>query len=219
VSTHGWTLAAPDGGYRSAVGTFWGRRSGTEITASVTARAGDALVVALAATAVLERLVLGHAGLSVLLAATWGLPLLARRRAPVLAPLVTLLLIAGAFVVHPGVGENTAAEMLLAGAAVWVLATAAPRPAAWLGILGVAAVVAATVEPDGGVARSLPLTLLLTGTAVVGTVHRHRRAEAARFAVEADEVERDRETSLRVAASEERTRIARELHDIVAHTV
>jgi signal transduction histidine kinase len=86
-------------------------------------------------------------------------------------------------------------------------------------VLGVAAVVAATIEPDGGLDRSLPLALLLTGTAVVGTIHRQRRTEAARFAVEADEVERDRATSLRIAAGEERTRIARELHDIVAHSV
>jgi signal transduction histidine kinase len=219
VSTQRWTPTTPLEGYRSAVGTTWGRRPGTEIAAAVTARAGDAIVLAFIAAAVLERIVLRHAGISVLLAATWGFPLLARRWAPVLAPSATLLLVAGSFVVHPGVGEHTAGELLLVGAAVWVLATAAPRPAAAVGLLGVAGVFAATVEPDGALDDSLALALLLTGTAVVGIVHRARRTDADRFAVEADEVERDREISLRAAASEERTRIARELHDIVAHSV
>jgi signal transduction histidine kinase len=48
----------------------------------------------------------------------------------------------------------------------------------------------------------------------------HERQERTEMAeLRAEQAERERESAARVAAAEERTRIARELHDVVAHAV
>jgi signal transduction histidine kinase len=54
---------------------------------------------------------------------------------------------------------------------------------------------------------------------VAGFALRERAEEAEAALVRASEAERDREVATRIAVSEERARIARELHDIVAHAV
>jgi signal transduction histidine kinase len=48
---------------------------------------------------------------------------------------------------------------------------------------------------------------------------RHRHLHAQRLQAEAERLERQREAAVRRAAQEERARLARELHDIVSHTV
>ena len=52
-----------------------------------------------------------------------------------------------------------------------------------------------------------------------GYAVRLRAEQAAAAEVRADQAERDREAAARIAVAEERARIARELHDIVAHAV
>jgi signal transduction histidine kinase len=54
---------------------------------------------------------------------------------------------------------------------------------------------------------------------VAGFALRERAEETEAALVRASEAERDREVAARIAVSEERARIARELHDIVAHAV
>ena len=54
---------------------------------------------------------------------------------------------------------------------------------------------------------------------VVGDNMRRRRTEIAEFAERAERAERERELLAGQRVTEERTRIARELHDIVAHSV
>jgi nitrate/nitrite-specific signal transduction histidine kinase len=48
---------------------------------------------------------------------------------------------------------------------------------------------------------------------------RERAAQADAAEVRAAQAERDRDAAARIAVAEERARIARELHDIVAHAV
>jgi signal transduction histidine kinase len=60
---------------------------------------------------------------------------------------------------------------------------------------------------------------LLAAAWLVGREVRRRRIELRELRAHAVELERDREEKLRIAAAEERTRIARELHDVVAHSV
>jgi signal transduction histidine kinase len=54
---------------------------------------------------------------------------------------------------------------------------------------------------------------------LAGFALRERGAEAAAAEKRAQEAEREREAAARVATAEERARIARELHDVVAHAV
>jgi signal transduction histidine kinase len=54
---------------------------------------------------------------------------------------------------------------------------------------------------------------------LAGLAHRNRTVQAETAEQRADHAERERETAARIAVAEERARIARELHDIVAHAV
>ncbi len=54
---------------------------------------------------------------------------------------------------------------------------------------------------------------------LAGFVVRERAAQAEAAEVRAAQAERERDAAARIAVAEERTRIARELHDIVAHAV
>jgi signal transduction histidine kinase len=74
-------------------------------------------------------------------------------------------------------------------------------------------------DPSSDAGELTSTTLMFAISWLVGYVLRERleRTEAAEQ--RAALVERDREMTARVAAAEERTRIARELHDVVAHAV
>jgi signal transduction histidine kinase len=66
---------------------------------------------------------------------------------------------------------------------------------------------------------ALAAAVWLVAVFVVGDNMRRRRAELAELAERADRAERERELLADRRVTEERTRIARELHDIVAHSV
>ena len=61
--------------------------------------------------------------------------------------------------------------------------------------------------------------VFIVGPWVVGRANRQRAARAEQAIDRAAQLERERELQDAVVASEERTRIARELHDIVAHSI
>jgi len=63
----------------------------------------------------------------------------------------------------------------------------------------------------------IPLEFAIAWVAGFALRERAEQAEAAE--VRADEAERERDAAARIAVAEERVRIARELHDIVAHAV
>jgi signal transduction histidine kinase len=63
------------------------------------------------------------------------------------------------------------------------------------------------------------LSGLATAAAVTGTSTRNRRALVASLQERAERLERERDQQGRLAASAERARIAREMHDVVAHNV
>jgi signal transduction histidine kinase len=72
-----------------------------------------------------------------------------------------------------------------------------------------------TPEPSD-VAAALVFVL---GPAGVGAALRHRSHRAADALARVERLERERETETAAAAAEERARIARELHDIVSHSI
>lgn len=61
--------------------------------------------------------------------------------------------------------------------------------------------------------------VIVAGFWIAGRVVRSRNLIAAQLAERTRELERERNDTARLAVAEERTRIARELHDIVAHTL
>jgi signal transduction histidine kinase len=85
-------------------------------------------------------------------------------------------------------------------------------------VVGAAAVV--MLNDPGHVARDVVVIPAIFGIAwVAGTAHRNRMAQAVAAEERAAHAERERESAARVAVAEERVRVGRELHDIVAHAV
>jgi signal transduction histidine kinase len=72
---------------------------------------------------------------------------------------------------------------------------------------------------DPLVSDFVAVTVLYGGSWAVGQMVRQRTREAAEHAARADRAEREREAGAARAVAEERARIARELHDIVSHSI
>jgi signal transduction histidine kinase len=71
----------------------------------------------------------------------------------------------------------------------------------------------------GTLGNALPAAALTIGLWALGMYLQTRRRYLRELQARADYLERDREQLARIAVIEERTAIARELHDIVAHSV
>ena len=155
------------------------------------------------------------------------LPLVWRRSHPIRATSIVLAicLIQVIFNIEMVLGQVSALILIAA------LAAYAPRWASWAGLaLGLGGVVAAVLRYMlPGVEVPERLTVLIVATLagwsfvgiawVVGDLTRSRRLEKDALADRADRAERERERDRQLAAAEERAHIARELHDIVAHSL
>jgi signal transduction histidine kinase len=89
-------------------------------------------------------------------------------------------------------------------------------------VLEVGIVVAAarwSGELEPGIRAVVALSGMATAAGVLGTNARHRRQLVASLRERAERLERERDQEVQLAAVTERSRIARELHDIVAHNV
>jgi signal transduction histidine kinase len=142
-------------------------------------------------------------------------PLLVRRRYPVgvvvMVTAVVLAMIAIGIWVLP----------LQLGVALYTLTSIREQPAdRAVGILAILAVGIAILSVGGiefgaGAARAV----FLIAAAVVGDSIRSRRAYIREIEQKADRLERERASETRRAAAEEQARIARELHDVIAHAL
>jgi signal transduction histidine kinase len=125
------------------------------------------------------------------------------------------------FVFQTGAGvhlEDGSLASVIAGLlAVYTVAAHLPRQPALFGGAFAYAVVAATVlRGPGGLAWGL---ILLGGAWLAGTAVGSRRARADAALERARELEHEHETVALQAVADERVRIARELHDVVTHSV
>ncbi len=162
------------------------------------------------------RFVLGLVGIT-----SAVLVLLLRRRFPFAAPATTWLVCAGLSFLDAQLIVN-GAGILIAGMGAAVLLGAQRN--AMLARAGLVIVVAAslTVVRNGPSSSTDDLISVPTMFAIgwlVGWALRERTERTEEAEERAARAEREREAAARVAVAEERARIARELHDVVAHAV
>jgi len=147
------------------------------------------------------------------------LPLLVRRRAPLLALLAVAAVALADWLADTPVEANVALLVALYSVGAYDASRRAVTVAALLAEVGVVLAVLRWAPPGS----TLTALLLLTGTVVaplvLGVYVRTRRAYLAALLDRARTAERDRDQRALLAAAEERARIAREMHDIVAHSI
>jgi signal transduction histidine kinase len=148
------------------------------------------------------------------------LPLAVRRKAPWVAFTVSCT----AAIVYSVTIPMPAPTILAPMIAIYTVASRArQRRAGLLAVLVTGLVIAAGLfvfSPTvRWVAEVVGPIVLLTATALLGEAERNRRGYIAEFERRAVEAERTREEEARRRVDEERIRIAREVHDIVAHSL
>jgi signal transduction histidine kinase len=179
--------------------------------------------VALAVIGVLFVLYLGptavHPGW-VLLAAVCAVLILLRRRWPVpvlLAATVVVIVVIASGARPPDV------LFIVAGMLTYSAALYAPRRRPWFyaSLIWVATMVAGTVAhwPDWWNADQITVLAIIFGGAAAGDAVRSRRAYITEVTERARQAEMTREEEARRRVMDERLRIARELHDVVAHHI
>jgi signal transduction histidine kinase len=149
------------------------------------------------------------------------LPPLARRRFPFAAPAALWLLAAAVSFVDGRLIVFPFSTSVVGVVAAFLLGNLRDEAQARIGLgitLGAAAIIAYN-DPThtSGELVFVPVLFAIGWLAGFGMRERTEQAEAAE--VRAERAERERETAARLAVAEERARIARELHDIVAHSV
>jgi signal transduction histidine kinase len=157
---------------------------------------------------------------SVLLALVATLPLVWRRVHPVaVMAIASAAMLVHGYVLFPGAGP-----FLGVVAALYAVAAYGSSRAARVSLAGVLAVQPlAVLHPEdpnfnswGDIAVG---AVIFTATWVYGDSRRVRRLHLEMAEERAARAERERDEQARLAVREERTRIAREMHDIVAHSV
>jgi signal transduction histidine kinase len=148
------------------------------------------------------------------------LPLLWRRSHPSIA----LLLVGGAFGARVLLGFSPGIAGFGLLVAMYSVAAYEPRARrlVFLVMAGLGFVAGFVVFGVTGNPRSFAITvpsLFFVAAWLIGDYLRTRRAYVAQLEERAARLERERDQDRRLAADEERTRIARELHDVVAHDV
>ncbi|GAA1060067.1 sensor histidine kinase [Agromyces bracchium] len=145
--------------------------------------------------------------------------LLLRRR----WPLVTYAVVWGLMVAGTLVVGSAMPFVVPAAIAAYAMAKRAPRRRVLITVLA-SIVVLVGVEliagaGDGFDPRLVPVPALLAFAAAAGDATRSRRAYVAALAERAERAEATRESEARRRVAEERLRIARDLHDAVAHQI
>lgn len=143
------------------------------------------------------------------------LPLAVRRRYPLVC---TGLQIAGSALV---LAQPPYTAIFASVLGVYSLCVYGPTP--WLAVgwilVGVISLQAGLPGVRMQVAPSLELLLVGTVALLGGLATRQRQAQARLIQERAWRLERERDLASQIAVADERTRIARDLHDVVAHSV
>ncbi|MGI5239964.1 sensor histidine kinase [Dactylosporangium sp. CA-139066] len=146
------------------------------------------------------------------------LPLFWRRRAPT----ATFYAIAAVFVVQWSVGVLLRADVALLIAVYGIVLRVHPAGLPWAALTVAAALGLVAWRVSGAVSPWDALFFLYaaaTAAAALGVAIRIRRAQLAALRDRALRLEIERDQRSRLAAATERTRVAREMHDIVGHSL
>ena len=208
-----------------------GVRSSRGIGAASAPSAADALLAAAFALYGLGHVWLGwipdegHAGgprwLNTVVVLLATLPLAARR----IVPLATLTVIVGTFAFSQILTDAMAsffAGLMPALIAAYSVARFEPPHRAAVGVGVVAVAMGALIATTPAFRRSEELlfeALLWSAAWLLGTIVRRGEHRARELGRRAQRLERERDAQARAAVLDERARIARELHDVVAHGV
>jgi len=149
------------------------------------------------------------------------LPLFARRRFPSGAPAAFWLLAVGFSFVDGRLVTFTTSVFVLGMATAFVLGNLrdALQTRTGLVIVHGAAAILVYNKPAHSASELVFIPLLFGICWLAGFALRERAMQAEAAEERATQAEREREAAARIAVAEERARIARELHDIVAHAV
>jgi signal transduction histidine kinase len=194
------------------------RRHGFDLLIVIAAVEG-ALETALHRDAVLEPATTAWVAVPAVLCVV--LPLLMRRRLAFAAPLAVWLVAAGLSSIDGKLVTSLAVLFAAGMAAAFLLGNLPDVVAGRIGLavtLGAAAIITYN-DPAHGAGEYLATPGLFAIAWVAGLALRERSAQAASSEVRALDAERRREENARQAVLAERVRIARDLHDVVAHHV
>jgi signal transduction histidine kinase len=194
-----------------------------EILVRLRPRLLDAFVVVFAVASIVELLLANgvhHPVPDAFLSLFWTLPWLARNRNPGAPPLISAAALAVLGVIEgPGTQGPTLPFIAAVLTAAWSgsLADRRLRIAGWCAIIGAAAVV--DYRSSSQAADFFWTTLILSLAWFFGVALASRTAQTKELRERVALAEEERAAAAELAAAEERSRIARELHDVVAHSV
>ena len=162
---------------------------------------------------------IGGRPLNAIVATAFTLPILLARA----WPLPVLLVVVGGVAVN-GLSESDLGQPWFAVLlAIYALGAHASPGAAGLGMGAVAGVILAYDIPrlrnGAPIDEVIPAWFIVAGTWALGRWMQHRRRELDTLTERSEAAEHDREVATRAAVAHERARIARELHDLVAHSL
>jgi len=201
-----------------------------QLTDFVRARWVESTAVVLATVGAIEGMLLGEPPFGVSSGPGWfaplvvplmALPLLSYRRFPFAAPVATTLIGMGiALLIGGWTVENLVSAFFVLFLVAWVFGQLDRRSSVVGLLLLIAAVGVVDVQADDTNVESFVFPVIFLGLLWGASVFVRNREEHAR---EAEERARQRaaqqETAAAQAVDEERQRIARELHDVIAHSV
>jgi signal transduction histidine kinase len=183
-----------------------------------------AVVLALAATAIAQLWIappsglVGGATVHTVLALAFTLPLLLRRRYAV----AVFLTVVGSAWIQLELGGGLGQPFFAVVIALYAVGAHASRPWTYVGPAAVALQVLADVprlREGAPLDEVVPAWFILVGIWGFGRWMRHRTRAGAALVERAETAERERREGAARAVLEERARIARELHDLVAHSM
>jgi signal transduction histidine kinase len=187
-------------------------------------RAADLFVLGIAISSEVEvwrsDVTASKAALSVIVLGA-SLPLLLRNRFPLAAPLAVMGTLAAASFPYGSALRDLSVPIAMVIMSGWVLGRGNTQSRARLG-LAVAFTCIQIINvnfSDRAVGDIIFVSLLIALPWAAGDIVRRREEQMDELHDLATRLERDREGRARAAVADERLRIARELHDVVAHSI